>query len=49
MAPKIKSKLEVLWQDFEKSGSIEAYLAYQLVKAKPAKALKKEARVKSKR
>ena len=32
MALKPKSKLEVLWQDFEKSGSIEAYLSYQQIK-----------------
>lgn len=49
MAIKVKSKLDDLWQDFEKSGSIESYLAYQLIKGKPAKALKKETRVKSKR
>ena len=37
MALKVKSKLEVLWQGFEKSGSIEAYLSYQQIKLSQAK------------
>ena len=44
VATKAKSKLEVLWQEFEKSGSVEAYLSYQQIKLTPAKAVKKEAR-----
>jgi hypothetical protein len=41
MATQTKSKLEVLWQDFEKSGSIEAYLNYQQIKLANAKSPKK--------
>ena len=37
MAIKAKSKLESLWQEFEKSGSVDAYLSYQQIKLKAAK------------
>ena len=40
MANKTKSKLEVLWQDFEKTGSVESYLSYQAIKAASGKASK---------
>jgi hypothetical protein len=42
VSPKTKTKLEVLWQDFEKSGSIEAYLSYHQSKLSKAKAKAKE-------
>lgn len=50
MATKAKSKLEVLWQEFENSGSIEAYLSYQQIKLKAkAKEVKSKDTAKSKR
>jgi hypothetical protein len=49
MKAKAKSKLEVLWQGFEKSGSIEAFLNYHQSKVAPSKKAKKESRPKSKR
>ena len=37
MANQKKNNLEVLWQDFEKSGSIEAYLSYRQTKLSAVK------------
>jgi hypothetical protein len=44
---KTKNKLEILWQDFEKSGSIESYLSYRQIKLSSAKSKPKEIKVKA--
>jgi hypothetical protein len=47
VATKQKNNLEVLWQDFEKSGSVEAYLSYRQVKEAQPKAPKKAIQTKA--
>jgi len=40
MVPKKKDKAEILWQGFEKTGSVEAYMAYFRTKLKKEKVRK---------
>ena len=47
MASKEKNKLEVLWQGFEKTGSIEAYLTYRHIKLTQPKAKEKATKEKA--
>jgi hypothetical protein len=47
VATKKKDKIELLWQDFEKSGSVEAYLNFHQIRAK--KTPKAKSNPKSKR